>query len=108
MRPKFLNSFFKGQGKLEFESQNSFPYPLKSQPLPSLAFLFYKSERSSATLEGFFKGIGVVKGEGAATAKKRPPSHLKIKRISLLFQIFAKNSFEFFVAKIFFKGQGKL
>ncbi|ARR01323.1 hypothetical protein CSUIS_1541 [Campylobacter porcelli] len=26
----------------------------------------------------------------------------------MIFQIFAKNSFEFFVAKIFFKGQGKL
>ncbi|WP_236847937.1 hypothetical protein, partial [Campylobacter porcelli] len=85
--------FFKGQGKLKFESQNSFPYPLRSQPLPSLAFLFYKifaiknskeflaKIRSvildphkvgnsikirgvSHPLKGFYKGLGVVKGEG--------------------------------------------
>lgn len=31
----------------------------------------------SHPLEGFYKGLGVVKGEGVASAKKRPPSHLK-------------------------------
>ena len=36
----------------------------------------------SHPLEGFYKGLGVVKGEGVASAKKRPPSHLK-KRIFL-------------------------
>ncbi|WP_086237313.1 hypothetical protein [Campylobacter porcelli] len=35
----FLNSFFKGQGKLKFESQNSFPYPLKI-PTPSQFGIF--------------------------------------------------------------------
>ena len=36
-----------------------------------------KSAPSAATLKGFFKGLGVVKGEGVASAKKRSPSHLK-------------------------------
>ncbi|WP_180381076.1 hypothetical protein [Campylobacter lanienae] len=38
-----------------------------------------KSVRKHSTLKGFSRGLGVVKGEGVAAAKKRSPSHLKEK-----------------------------
>ena len=34
--------------------------------------------RSTATLKGFFMGLGVVKGEGVAAAKKALPFPLKL------------------------------
>ena len=38
-----------------------------------------KSAPSAATLKGFYRGLGVVKGEGVAAAKKALPFPLKIK-----------------------------
>uniref|UniRef100_UPI001F1F8080 hypothetical protein n=1 Tax=Campylobacter porcelli TaxID=1660073 RepID=UPI001F1F8080 len=50
-------------------------------------------------LEGFFKGLGVVKGEGVATAKKASPFPLKKKEKNFCDKSFLNS---------FFKGQGKL
>ncbi len=38
----------------------------------------------TATLKGFYRGLGVVKGEGVASAKKRSPSHLKKEKFKFL------------------------
>ncbi|WP_236842680.1 hypothetical protein, partial [Campylobacter lanienae] len=38
-----------------------------------------KSVRKHSTLKGFYRGLGVVKGEGVAAAKKALPFPLKIK-----------------------------
>ena len=45
-----------------------------------------KSAPSAATLKGFSRGLGVVKGEGVAVAKKALPFPLKKEKISLKFQ----------------------
>ncbi len=39
----------------------------------------FKNPWRSHPLKGFFKGLGVVKGEGVATAKKASPFPLKKK-----------------------------
>ena len=47
--------------------------------------------RSTATLKGFFRGLGVVKGEGVAAAKKALPCPLKNKFKNLNFYHISKN-----------------
>ena len=38
-----------------------------------------------STLKGFYRGLGVVKGKGVASAKKRSPFHLKKRKGNLNF-----------------------
>ena len=43
-----------------------------------------KSAPSAATLKGFYRGLGVVKGEGVASAKKALPFPLKKEKKPIL------------------------
>ena len=46
----------------------------------------FKNPWRSHPLKGFFKGLGVVKGEGVATAKKASPFPLKKRKIFKVFK----------------------
>ena len=44
--------------------------------------------RSAATLKGFSRGLGVVKGEGVAAAKKRSPFHLNKEKKLIIINVY--------------------